>query len=105
MSIDRLSIILKDAYEMDIEIPHRRMKKSKFEKISYSIWAIDELKTYIAGRLFPRRTGSIGAFITYTKDFYKKMKNLSIIKSNDNTMFLVAMDITRDVLDILHAMQ
>lgn len=105
MSIEQLDLMLSDAYKMDVWFPCHWTRRREFEKASYSIWAIDELKRYIAGRLFPRNTGSVRAFVIFTKDFREKMKSLSKIRPNNNTMFLVAMDVSTDVLDILHAMQ
>lgn len=105
MSIDQLDLMLCDIYEVDAWFPSYWTRRKGFEKTSYSIWAIKELKRYIAGRLFPRKSGSVRAFVIFTNDFREKMKRLSKIRPDDNIMFLVAMDVSTDVLDILHAMQ
>ena len=105
MSIDQLDLMLCDVYEMDAWFPCHWTRRKELEKTSYSIWAIDELKRYIAGRLFPKKSGSVRVFIIFTRNFREKMKGLSKIRPDNNTMFQVAMDVSTDVLDILHAMQ
>lgn len=105
MSIEQLDLMLCDSYKMDAWFPCHWTRRKEFEKTSYSIWAIEELKRYIAGRLFPRKSGSVRAFIIFTNDFREKMRSLSKIRPDNNAMFLVAMDVSTDVLDILHAMQ
>lgn len=105
MSIEQLDLLLCDVYQMDTWFPSRFKWKKDFQKASYSIWAIDELKRYIADRLYPRKSGSIVEFIRYTSEFYHMMDEFVAIRPDNNFMFSVARDMTTDVLDLLRAMK
>ena len=53
MSIDQLELILYDMYHMDAWMPPLFGKwTAEFKKASYSQWAVDELKDFIAGRKY-----------------------------------------------------
>ena len=67
--------------------------------------AIDELKRYIVGRLYPKKSGSVEDFIIFVGDFRRMMNQFSKINPDNNFMFSVAVDISTDVLDLLHAMK
>lgn len=54
MSIEQLDLLLCDTYQMDAWFPFGWKWKKELEKSSYSVWAIDELKRYIVGRLYPK---------------------------------------------------
>lgn len=55
MSIDQLELILYDMYHMDAWMPPLFGKwTEEFKKSSYSQWAVDELKDFIAERIYPR---------------------------------------------------
>lgn len=105
MSIEQLELLLCDVYQMDVWFPSRFKWKKDFQKASYSIWAIDELKRYIAGRLYPRKSGSIVQFIRFTSEFYHLMDEFATVRPDNNLMFSVARDIATDVLDLLRAMK
>ena len=91
MSIEQLDLLLCDTYQMDAWFPFG--------------WAIDELKRYIVGRLYPKKSGSVEDFITFVGDFRRIMNQFSKINPDNNFMFSVAADISTDVLDLLHAMK
>ncbi len=55
MSIEQLDLLLCDTYQMDAWFPFGWKWKKELEKSSYSVWAIDELKRYIVGRLYPKK--------------------------------------------------
>ena len=99
------NLLLCDTYQMDAWFPFGWKWKKELEKSSYSVWAIDELKRYIVGRLYPKKSGSVEDFITFVGDFRRIMNQFSKINPDNNFMFSVAADISTDVLDLLHAMK
>lgn len=105
MSIEQLELILSDTYQMDAWFPFGWKWKKELEKSSYSVWAIDELKRYIVGRLYPKKFGSVEDLIIFVGDFRRMMNQFSKINPDNNFMFSVAVDISTDVLDLLHAMK
>ena len=90
---------------MDAWFPFGWKWKKELEKSSYSVWAIDELKRYIVGRLYPKKSRSVEDFIILVGDFRQMMNQFSKINPDNNFMFSVAVDISTDVLDLLHAMK
>ena len=98
MSIDQLDLILCDMYKIDIYMPPYFKRREEFEKASYSIWAIDELKSYIADRLYPRRSGSINEFIELVSRYSK-------ITPASQLMFSVARNVATNVNDLFRAMK
>lgn len=100
-----IDLLLCDTYQMDAWFPFGWKWKKELEKSSYSVWAIDELKRYIVGRLYPKKSGSVEDFITFVGDFRRIMNQFSKINPDNNFMFSVAADISTDVLDLLHAMK
>lgn len=105
MSIDQLDLILCDMYKIDIYMPPYFKRREEFEKASYSIWAIDELKSYIADRLYPRRSGSINEFIKYTNDFIELVSRYSKITPASQLMFSAARNVATNVNDLFRAMK
>lgn len=105
MSIEELSLMLYDTFQMDIWFPSYSVLNKEFEKSSYSVWAIDELVEYVTKRLALRKEGSISDIVQITTEFQKKMAEYSQINPNNNLMFSVAHDILADVLEILRAME
>ena len=78
MSIDQLELILYDMYHMDAWMPPLFGKwTEEFKKSSYSQWAVDELKDFIAERIYPR-----------TSQIFKSAGNMAV-----------------DILDLLRAMR
>lgn len=105
MSIEELSLVLYDTFQMDVCFPSWSILNREFEKSSYSIWAMEELKTYISEKLYPRQSGTIKEFIQITTEFQKKMTEYSQINQNNNLMFSVADNISSNVLEVLRAME
>lgn len=105
MSIEQLDLLLSDTYQMDAWFPAHLKLRKEFEKSSYSVWAIDELKRYIVDRLYPQQSGSVDDFIIFVSGFRQMMNHFSKIRPENNFMFSVAVDVSTDVLDILHAMK
>lgn len=105
MSIEQLDLLLCDTYQMDAWFPFGWKWNKELEKSSYSVWAIDELKRYIVDRLYPQQSGSVDDFIIFVSGFRQMMNRFSKIRPENNFMFSVAVDVSTDVLDILHAMK
>ena len=105
MSSEEFKLMLCDLYEMDLYFPKSSFYIKDFTKASYSVWAIDELKRYIVGRLYPKKSGSVEDFIIFVGDFRRMMNRFSKINPDNNFMFSVAVGISTDVLDLLHAMK
>ena len=92
----------KEAISLNVEL---KKQIEEFEKASYSIWAIDELKSYIADRLYPRRSGSINEFIKYTNDFIELVSRYSKITPASQLMFSAARNVATNVNDLFRAMK
>ena len=84
MSIDQLELILYDMYHMDAWIPPLFGKwTEEFKKSSYSQWAVDELRDFIAERIYPRTSGSIDEFCELAHEFMVKMFAYSKVKKHE----------------------
>lgn len=105
MSIEQLDLILCDMYKLDTYMPPYFKRREEFEKASYSIWAIDELKSYIADRLYPSKSGDIKEFIRYTDEFICIVTRYSKITPASKLMFSVARNIAINVNDLFRAMK
>lgn len=105
MSIEELSLMLYDTFQMDVWFPSWSIQNREFERASYSSWAMEELKSYISEKLYPRKTGSIKEFIRITAEFQRKMAEYSQINPNNNLMFVVADHVLSNVLEVLRAME
>ncbi len=105
MSIDQLDLILYDMYRMDAWIPQLYGKwTDEFKKASYSQWAVDELREFIAESIYPRTSGSIEEFIKLTHEFMMKMSRYSRVNPKTSQIFQSASAMAADILDLLHAM-
>ena len=99
MSIDQLELILYDMYHMDAWMPPLFGKwTEEFKKSSYSQWAVDELKDFIAERIYPRTSGSIHEFMV-------KMFTYSKVNPRTSQIFKSAGNMAVDILDLLRAMR
>lgn len=104
MSIEQLDLMLCDMYVLDVWMPSSFFK-TEFQKASYSIWAIDELKGFIAAGLYPRTYGAIDEIINITGEFIGKMNRYIKINPNNRLMFSVARDVATDIQELLRAMR
>lgn len=103
MSVEKFELIL---YDQLTEWRSSRFKyKDEFRRISYSTWAVEELERYVVQRLYPLKTARIKTFIEIIKDFYKILVSYSKIHQFNNSMFIIASDVVKDVLEILQAME
>ena len=106
MSIDQLELILYDMYHMDAWMPPLFGKwTEEFKKSSYSQWAVDELKDFIAERIYPRTSGSIDEFCQLAHEFMMKMSRYSRVNPRTSQIFQSASAMTADILDLLRAMK
>ena len=103
MSIDQLELILYDMYHMDAWMPPLLGKwTAEFKKASYSQWAVDELKDFIAERIYP---GSIDEFCQLAHEFMMKMSRYSRVNPRTSQIFQSASAMAADILDLLRAMK
>lgn len=106
MSIDQLELILYDMYQMDAWMPPLSKKwTDEFKKASYSQWAVDELKEFIAEQIYPRTSGSIDEFCKLTDEFMTKMDRYSRVNPQTYQIFQSASEMAADILDLLCAMK
>ncbi len=106
MSIDQLDLILYDMYRMDAWMPPLFGKwTDEFKKASYSQWAVDELRDFIAESIYPRTSGSIDEFCKLTLEFMTKMSRYSKVNPKTHQIFQSASNMAADILDLLHAME
>lgn len=106
MGIDQLDLILYDMYRMDAWLPPLFGKWTKeFKKASYSQWAVDELREFIAEKIYPRTEGPIEEFCTLTHEFMMKMSRYSRVNPRTSQIFQCASSMAADILDLLQAMK
>lgn len=106
MSIEELDLILYDMYRMDAWMPPLFGKwTDEFKRTSYSQWAVDELREFIAEKIYPRTYGSVEEFCELTHEFMTKMSRYSRINSQTSQIFQCASSMASDILDLLHAMK
>ena len=106
MSIEDLEQLLYDMYQMDVYMPPLFGKwKDEFENISYSLWAVDELKDYIAQRIYPRTYGSIEELCNLTHEFMVKMTRYSRMNPNTYWIFYCAESMAAAIMELLCAMK
>lgn len=105
MSIEQFELILYDMYQMDAWTPPLAYKwKESFQEASWSKWALNELKEYVAGKLYPHTSGTIQDFYTITREFMLKMARYSKTNRRTNAIFQTGRKMAADVLDLLRAM-
>lgn len=99
-----LNILLEDSFRMDMyfDSGFSMFNKSKFEHTSYSLWALDELESYICKQIGGQKV-SINEMIRLTKLFQRQMRRYWEKKQDPHSMFRAAIDILDDVLDLLRA--
>lgn len=106
MRIDQLELILYDMYHMDAWMPPLFGKwMDDFKKVSYSQWAVDELKDYIIEQIYPRTYGSIDEFCKLTHRFMMKTARYSRVNPDTRQMFQAASNMAANILDLLRAMK
>ena len=105
MSIDQLDLILYDMYRMDAWLPPLFGKWTEdYKKASYSQWAVDELRDFIAEQIYPRREGSIDEFCKFTHEFMMKTAKYACVNIFSIFIFRSSSDMGAYFLDLLSAM-
>lgn len=106
MSIDQLDLILYDMYHIDAWLPPLFGKWTEdYKKASYSQWAVDELRDFIAERIYPRKEGTIDEFCELTDEFMMKMSRYSRVNPKTRQIFQTASNMAADILDLLNTME
>ena len=106
MSMEEFERLLYDTYQMDAYLPPLFRKwKTDYENVSYSLWAIDELKSFIAKKLGIRAYGSVDEFCEWTHEFAKNMRHYSQISSKTSHIFRIAGNMAENILELLRAMK
>ena len=106
MSIEQLDLILYDMYRMDAWLPPLFGKWAEdYKKASYSQWAVDELRDFIAEQIYPRREGSVEEFCKLTREFMMKTAKYSRVNPKTSLIFREASEMAANILDLLNAMK
>lgn len=106
MSIEELERLLYDMYQMDAYMPPLFERwREEFENISYSLWAVDELKDYIAKKIYPHTYGSVDELYDIADEFRIKMAHYSKINPNTYHIFHCAASMAAAVIELLCAMK
>lgn len=106
MSIEELELILYDMYQMDTCMPPLfGMWKGEFKNISYSVWAVDEVKNYIIEQIHPHTYGTVDEFCEITRKFIAKTTRYSKMNSENQQIIQAARDMAINILELLEAMK
>lgn len=105
MSIEQLELILSDTYQMDVSFPMIFRHRKEFMQSSYSIWSVDELLKYISSELYPKDNASIAEIEEIIRCFKSMMSKYYHMRQDTQLMFLIAINLADNVLDILRAME
>lgn len=106
MSIEQLERVLYGMYQMDTWMPPLFGKrKEEYKKASYSQWTVDELKDFIAERIYPRTYGTIKEFCNLTHEFMSKTAEYSRVNPKTSLIFREASEMAANILDLLNAMK
>lgn len=106
MSIEELERLLYDMYQMDAFLPPLFGKwKEEYENMSYSLWSIEELETYISDRISPSKYGTIDEFCALVNEFAVKMSQYAKFNSNTRHIFRIAENMANAVSELLEAMR
>lgn len=106
MSNDQFALMLYDMYQADTCTPPLFGKwKEDFKNISYCVWAVNEIKDFIAKQIYPRTYGSIDEFCELTQEFIDKTARYAKMNSENHQIFQAARDVAINILDLLEAMK
>lgn len=106
MSTEQFDLVLYDMYCADAYLPPLFGKWIKeFKKASYSHWAVEELRDFVALKMYPRTCAPISEFCEYVTEFADKMFQYAEINPSMDIIFQTASDTAADVLDLLEALK
>ncbi len=106
MSTDQFDLILYDMYRADAYLPPLFGKWVKeYKRASYSHWAIEELRNFVARKFYPRTCGTVEEFCEYVIEFADQMFQYAGLNPRTSLIFQTASDTAADVLDLLEALK
>lgn len=98
MHEEQLILIFAD-YALDFVHPRNLVKSgARFAKTSYSIWATNELLSYIL------ENNTVDPLVSIER-FAARMKDYSTMSAKNREMFIVAKEIAEDFRDMFRAMK
>ena len=105
MSFDQFELILYDTFQMDAWMPPLYGRwTEEFKKSSYSQWAVDEIKEYVADKLYPKDNGDISEYCSLTEEFASKMSGYAKLGFRNRLIFQTAVYMSDAVVDLLRTM-
>ena len=105
MSIEQFKLILYDTYRTDVPFPMIFGHREEFMQSSYSIWAIDELYSFVSSRLYEKDNASIAEITRIIYSFKFMMSKFYRLRTDTQLMFRVAKNLADNMLDLLRAME
>lgn len=105
MTLSELRRFLED-HVMDMQLPPVNVPawKHEFSYISYYRWAVMEYKIFILNYMANRDYADISTLIDWTENFIAMMEDFTALNLKANFPFFVAVDVGRNILDILQSM-
>ena len=106
MTVAEIRRFLED-HVMDMHLPPINVPlwKEEFHYISYYRWAVMEYKIVILNYMADREHADILTLIDWTENFIAEMEDFATVNLENNFPFVVAVDVGRNILDILQAMK
>ncbi len=106
MTVAEIRRFLED-HIMDMHLPPINVPswKEEFLYVSYYRWAVMEYKIIILNYMAGRERANILTLIDWTENFIAEMEDFTIVNLEHNFPFIVAVDVGRNILDILQAMK
>nr|DAH22078.1 MAG TPA: hypothetical protein [Caudoviricetes sp.] len=106
MTVAEIRRFLED-HIMDMHLPPINVPswKEEFQYVSYYRWAVMEYKIIILNYMADRERADIQTLIDWTENFIAEMEDFTTVNLEHNFLFFVAVDVGRNILDILQAMK
>lgn len=105
MTLPELRRFLED-HVMDMQLPPVNVLawKHEFSYVSYYRWAVMEYKIFILNYMTDLEYADISTLIDWTENFIAMMEDFTDLSLKANFPFFVAVDVGRNILDILQSM-
>lgn len=105
MTLPEIRRFLED-HVMDMQLPPVNVLawKHEFSYVSYYRWAVMEYKIFILNYMTDREYADISTLIDWTENFIAMMEDFTDLSPKANFSFFVAVDVGRNILDILQSM-
>ncbi len=106
MTVAEIRRFLED-HVMDMHLPPINVPswKEEFRYVSYYRWAVMEYKIVILNYMADQERADILTLIDWTENFIAEMEDFTTVNLEHNFPFIVAVDVGRNILDILQAMK